>query len=356
MLDLCLSCKGCKSECPSNVDIAKLKAEFSQHYYDDHGVPLRTKMIANYTQSSRLASLAPWAWNVAFGTPTIRKVLNRIVGFHPDRTIPMLHKTTLEKWHNARGQKTEARETQKLVYLFCDEFTNYNDVPLGQKAIQLLETLGYTVIIPKHLESARTWLSKGLVRKAKEIANANVQLLAPLITEETPLIGIEPSAILTFRDEYIDLADGELKTTARTLSTNCLMFEEFIVRELEAGRIQSHQFKGKEQLIKFHGHCFQKSLASVVPTVRALQIPAGYKVHMIPSGCCGMAGSFGYEKEHYELSMKIGELVLFPAVREQAEDVIIAATGTSCRHQIHDGTKRTALHPAEILFNALNHA
>ncbi|MGZ0655214.1 FAD-binding and (Fe-S)-binding domain-containing protein [Coraliomargarita sp. W4R72] len=353
VLDLCLSCKGCKSECPSNVDMAKLKAEFSQHYYDSNGVPLRTKMIANYTQSSRLASLAPWAWNVAFGTPSIRKVLNRIVGFHPDRTIPKLHSTTLEKWHNARGQRTEGKKTEKLVYLFCDEFTNYNDVPLGQKAIQLLESLGYTVIIPKHRESGRTWLSKGLVRKAKEIANENVQLLAPLISEDTPLIGIEPSGILSFRDEYIDLADGELKATARTLSTNCLMFEEFIIREFEAGRINRDQFKAKEQLIKFHGHCFQKSLASVVPTVRALQIPEGYKVHMIPSGCCGMAGSFGYEKEHYELSMKIGELVLFPTVREQAKEVIIAATGTSCRHQIHDGTQRTALHPAEILFDAL---
>ncbi|MDQ8194248.1 FAD-linked oxidase C-terminal domain-containing protein [Coraliomargarita sp. SDUM461004] len=353
VLDLCLSCKGCKSECPSNVDIAKLKAEFSQHYYDAHGVPLRTKMIANYSQSSRLASLAPWAWNAAFGTTGIRKALNRIVGFHPDRTIPKLHSTTLKKWHNKK-QKSDKPNTDKVVYLFCDEFTNYNDVPLGQKAIQLLERLGYTVRIPEHLESGRTWLSKGLVRKAKEIANTNVQQLAPLISEDTPLIGIEPSAILSFRDEYIDLAEGELKTTARTLASNCLMFEEFIVREFEAGRIRSDQFQGKPQLIKFHGHCFQKSLASVVPTVRALQIPTGYKVHMIPSGCCGMAGSFGYEKEHYELSMKIGELVLFPTIREQAQDVLIAATGTSCRHQIHDGTQRTALHPAEILFNALN--
>ncbi|WPJ95762.1 FAD-linked oxidase C-terminal domain-containing protein [Coraliomargarita algicola] len=353
VLDLCLSCKGCKSECPSNVDIAKLKAEFSQHYYDAHGVPLRTKMIANYSQSSRLASLAPWAWNAAFGTTGIRKTLNRIVGFHPDRTIPKLHSTTLKKWHNKK-QKSDKSNTDKVVYLFCDEFTNYNDVPLGQKAIQLLERLGYTVRIPEHLESGRTWLSKGLVRKAKEIANTNVQKLAPLISEDSPLIGIEPSAILSFRDEYIDLAEGELKTTARTLASNCLMFEEFIVREFEAERIRSDQFQGKPQLIKFHGHCFQKSLASVVPTVRALQIPTGYKVHMIPSGCCGMAGSFGYEKEHYELSMKIGELVLFPTIREQAQDVLIAATGTSCRHQIHDGTQRTALHPAEILFNALN--
>jgi Fe-S oxidoreductase len=219
--------------------------------------------------------------------------------------------------------------------------------------VQLLERLGYEVVIPKHLESARTWLSKGLIRKAKEIANANVRQLAPLITEDTPLIGIEPSAILCFRDEYIDLAEGELKTSARTLSEHCLMLDEFIIREFDAGRITSDQFVAREQLIKLHGHCFQKALASVVPTVRALQIPKGYKVHMIPSGCCGMAGSFGYEKEHYELSMQVGELVLFPTVRQQPADVIIAAPGTSCRHQIHDGTGRSALHPAEILFDAL---
>jgi FAD/FMN-containing dehydrogenase/Fe-S oxidoreductase len=379
VLDLCLSCKGCKSECPSNVDMAKLKAEFSQHYYDSNGVPLRTQMIANFTRSSQLASFAPWAWNGLFTTTVIRRTLNKIVGFHPDRTIPRLHSTTLEKWqkkrtaHNVDDAKaTEQPEqpehagatspqtsnpnsppSKKRVYLFCDEFTNFNDVPIGQKAVQLLERLGYEVIIPQHLESARTWLSKGLIRKAKKIANENVRQLSPIISEDCPLVGIEPSAILGFRDEYIDLAEGSLKDDARSLSKHCLMLDEFIIREFDAGRIRSEQFKAKEQLIKLHGHCFQKALASVVPTVRALQIPKGYKVHMIPSGCCGMAGSFGYEKEHYELSMKIGELVLFPAVRETPSDVLIAAPGTSCRHQIHDGTGRIAQHPAEILFDAL---
>ena len=349
VLDLCLSCKGCKSECPSNVDMAKLKAEFQQHYTDAHGVPLRTRLITNFTRMSRVASVVPWIWNALFGTQWSRRLLNRVVGFHPDRTIPQLHATTLKKWW--KGQP--ATKAPRKVYLFCDEFTDFNDVPLGQKTVRLLERLGYEVVIPDHLESARTWLSKGLVRNAKEIANENVRKLADLISEDTPLIGIEPAAILSFRDEYIDLAEGPLKEEARALAKHCLMFDEFIVREHEAGRIQSSQFVAKEQLIKLHGHCFQKALASVVPTVRALQIPQGYKVHMIPSGCCGMAGSFGYEKEHYELSMQIGELVLFPSVREQPDDVLIAAPGTSCRHQIHDGTGRTAQHPAGILFEAL---
>ena len=306
-----------------------------------------TITIANFTRTSRIASLAPWAWNTLFGSEWSRRLLNKSVGFHPDRTIPQLHRTTLEKWHSGK------LKTGKRVYLFCDELTNFNDVPLGQKTVQLLERLGYEVVIPKHLESARTWLSKGLIRKAKQITNENVRQLAPLISGDTPLIGIEPSAILSFRDEYIDLAEGELKETARTLSKNCLMLDEFLVREFDAGRVRSDQFKAKEQLIKLHGHCFQKALASVVPTVRALQIPTGYKVHMIPSGCCGMAGSFGYEKEHYELSMQIGELVLFPSVRETPSDVLIAAPGTSCRHQIHDGTGRAAQHPAAVLFEAL---
>jgi Fe-S oxidoreductase len=316
VLDLCLSCKGCKSECPSNVDMAKLKAEFLQHSYDARGVPLRAKLVANFSRSSRWASRVPWVWNALFGTPWSRRLLNRMVGFHPDRTIPRLHATTVERWARRRGATAASRR----VYLFCDEFTNYSDTPLGQKAILLLERLGYEVLIPGHLESARTWLSKGLVRKAKAIANENVRRLADLISEETPLIGIEPSAILGFRDEYIDLAEGPLQARARSLAKNCLLFDEFMWREHAAGRIRSGQFVAREQRIVLHGHCFQKALGSNVPTINALQIPTGYTVEAIPSGCCGMAGSFGYEKEHYALSMQIGELVLFPAVREQSKE------------------------------------
>jgi len=352
VMDLCLSCKACKSECPSNVDIAKLKAEFLQHYYDANGIPLRTRLIASFTQASRLASLAPWAWNFLFGTPVLRRMANRLTGFHPDRTIPLLHKTTLSRWHRRRKPKTS--EPKHRVYLFCDEFTEYNDVPIGQKAIQLLEALGYEVVIPNHLESARAWLSKGLLRQAKKIAAENIKRLSPLISAETPLIGIEPSAILGFRDEYIDLASDDLRPEARKLASNCLMFEEFFVREMDAGRIRSDAFHSEPRQIRLHGHCFQKALASMTPIVRALELPAKYNVRLIPSGCCGMAGSFGYEVEHYETSMKVGELVLLPVIRSLPDEVIVAAPGTSCRHQIHDGTGRQALHPAEILFDALN--
>ena len=202
----------------------------------------------------------------------------------------------------------------------------------------MLEKLGYNVIIPEHEESGRAWLSKGLLRKAKQIANKNIELLYPLIKAETPLIGIEPSAILTFRDEYIDLADDDKLEQAKALSRNVFMLEEFLAAEVDKGNINADLFTSERKTIKLHGHCQQKALSSVTPSVKALSIPKNFSVQAIPSGCCGMAGSFGYEKEHYDLSMKIGELVLFPAVRNQPDDVIIAAPGTSCRHQVKDGT------------------
>ena len=350
VMDLCLSCKACKSECPSNVDIAKLKAEFLQHYYDANGTPLRSWVIGAFARTSRLASLVPWIWNFLFATPLLRRTANRLTGFHPERTIPLLHQTTLSRWHRKRPKPAAAK---RKVHLFSDEFTEYNDVPIGQKAIRLLEALGYEVVIPNHRESGRSWLSKGLLRQARKIAIENIRRLAPEISEEAPLIGLEPSAILSFRDEYVDLAPDDLRETAKQLARNCLMFDEFLAREADAGRINVDVFHNDERQIRLHGHCFQKALASLTPTVKALELPKGYKVTLIPSGCCGMAGSFGYEAEHYETSMKVGELVLLPLVRSLPCDVIIAAPGTSCRHQIHDGTGRHAMHPAEILFEAL---
>ena len=352
VMDLCLSCKGCKSECPSSVDISRMKAEFLQHYYDANGTPLRSRLIGNFTKLMSLASVAPWAYNAIYNTPALRRIANRMAGFHPDRTMPELAGTTLKKWWKNRA--VPALKNRKTVYLFCDEFTNYNDVEVGQKTIQLLERLGYNVIIPDHLESGRTYLSKGLVRDAQKIAIGNVNRLKDLITAETPLIGIEPSAILGFRDEYADLMPPELKAAAQHLAQNALLVDEFIVQEIDKGNITKTAFTSEKRLIKLHGHCHQKALASQVPTKKMLSLPENYEVQLIPSGCCGMAGSFGYEKEHYALSMQVGELVLFPTVREQPAEVLIAAPGTSCRHQIKDGTGRLAKHPAEILFDALN--
>ncbi len=386
VMDLCLSCKACKSECPSNVDITKLKAEFLQHYYDSHGVPLRSMLIANITAINKLGSLAPGLFNFFQKNRLFSGMVTRLLGFAPRRSIPLLYQTTLRKWvlknlknqHSPLLQTSGARKGDEfsadktpvpVVYLFADEFTNFNDVTIGIKAIRLLNALGFLVLIPRHKESGRTFLSKGLVRKAKKLANENVTRLKEYITENTPLIGIEPSAILTFRDEYPELVDSHLKEAALNLAKNALMFDEFIVRHWSLATRPVSPGPGiptKDDLtfprslfttgpmhIKLHGHCYQKALASVENTRKMLSIPVNYTVEEIKSGCCGMAGAFGYEKEHYEVSMKVGELVLFPEIRKTAPEVIIAAPGTSCRHQIQDGTGRRALHPIEILYDAL---
>jgi FAD/FMN-containing dehydrogenase/Fe-S oxidoreductase len=360
ILSLCLSCKACKSECPSSVDVAKMKAEFMQEYYDKNGVPFRSKLIANFTKQMKLASIAPFAYNFIVKNDFLRRNFNIIVGFHPDRTMPklsplarrevtLLTKNSSSKPLNDKGVSPLARR----IFLFIDEFTQYNDGEVGQKMILLLQKLGYEVIIPKHVESGRTYLSKGLVREAKKIAIQNVELLKDLVNDDTPIIGIEPSAILTLRDEYLDLVTPNLKESAEKIAKNTFLFEEWFAREIDLKNIDKSAFTEEKRLIKVHGHCHQKALSSMTSSKKTLSLPTNYEVHMIPSGCCGMAGSFGYEKEHYEVSMKIGELVLFPTVRKQAEEVIIAAAGTSCRHQIKDGTGRIAKHPAEILFEAL---
>lgn len=359
VMDLCLSCKGCKSECPSNVDVAKLKAEFLQHYYDANGVPMRSKMIANFSASAKLGSIAPGLYNFFMNNAVTGKFIKKTVGFATQRPVPELSKQTLQNWFKQyASKKTKTVANPPLgdrgkVYLFCDEFSNYNDAHIGKTAVLLLEKLGYTVEIPEHLESARTWLSKGLIRKAKKIANQNIELLSKVISEETPLLGIEPSAILTFRDEYPDLATDENLVAAQSLAKHAMMMDEFLEKEMQKGNIKKEQFTNTAQLIQLHGHCQQKAVGSVNASVNILSFPENYKVEVIPSGCCGMAGSFGYEAEHYELSMQIGEMVLFPAVRSKGTDVLVAAPGTSCRHQIKDGTGKQALHPVEILYKAL---
>ncbi|MBB6459503.1 FAD-binding and (Fe-S)-binding domain-containing protein [Flammeovirga kamogawensis] len=350
VMDLCLSCKGCKSECPSNVDIAKLKAEFLQQYYEANGAPMRAKMIAYFPRLTQIAAATPSLFNFAISNPLTGSIFKSITGFAQERDVPKIHKHTFKSWLKKRTPKAAQKGT---VYIFCDEFTNFNDTPLGLKTIELLEALGYEVLWKPHVESGRTFLSKGFVKEAKDLACTNVDMLKDYISEETPLIGIEPSTIMAFRDEYPDLVHAHQKEDARNLADNALMIDEFIAREVKAGNISSDQFTEEEKLIKLHTHCQQKATGTQVTGKQMLGLPKNYKVQIIPSGCCGMAGSFGYEKEHYKVSMDVGELVLFPTIRKQPSDVIIAAAGTSCRHQIKDGTEREALHPVEILLDAL---
>lgn len=357
VMDLCLSCKGCKSECPSNVDMAKLKAEFLQGYYDANGVPFRTRIVTWFNLINRLGALTPKLYNWTLNHKVISSYIKAACGFAQERSIPGLYKTSLYNWfrkHKKANRDVDyVLQKKRTVYLFCDEFTNYVDAEIGIKAVLLLERLGYDVQIPKHLESGRVWLSKGLLRKAKKIAQHNVFQLSKIISDDTPLIGVEPSAILTFRDEYIDLVDEPQIEMAKKLAKNSMLIDEFIAGEIENGHISKSLFSTESRLIKLHGHCQQKAWSALNASERILSLPENYQVEIIQSGCCGMAGAFGYEKKHFELSKQIGELVLFPEVRKQAEDVIIAATGTSCRHQIKDGTAKLSLHPVEVLYNAL---
>ncbi len=353
VMDLCLSCKACKTECPSGVDVTKLKAEFLQHYYEANGVPFRTRLIANFSKIFALVSVFPGLYNFSATNHYISNVIKRISGFSTQRSLPLMGRQTFRRWFRKHQQKMAPVSIKGRVCLFNDEFTHFNDAEIGKKAVKLLENLGYEVIISDSIESGRTYLSKGLVKKAKKIAVKNIEMFRDIVSAGTPVLGIEPSAILTFRDEYIDLVSGALKNEALSLSRNSFLIEEFLMGEFKRGNITSDLFKKEKQTIKLHAHCHQKAFGLQQATVEALSIPKNYRVETIPSGCCGMAGSFGYEKEHYGISMKIGELVLFPAIRKMKAETLIAAPGTSCRHQIKDGTGEVALHPVEILYEAL---
>ncbi|MEI9918504.1 MAG: FAD-linked oxidase C-terminal domain-containing protein [Bacteroidota bacterium] len=344
VMDLCLGCKGCKSECPSNVDLAKLKQEWQYQYYKEKGIPWRTRLIGNFETGMKLASIIPFAYKI------FKPLIKPIAGFAAGRSLPEVTSKTWKKWYK---NEFTPKKGGKVVYIFIDELLNFNEPSIGIASVKLLDKLGYEVRTVDHASSGRSFLSKGLLEQARDLAKKNVAIFKDIITPETPLVGVEPSAILSFRDEYPDLLRGDEKASAQKIAANTFMIEEFLAKELDAGRIDPKLFREQKKLIKLHGHCQQKALSSLTPVKKILTRLGNNEVHLIPSGCCGMAGSFGYEKEHFELSMQIGELVLFPTIRKQSNDVLIAAAGVSCRHQIKDGTGRKALHPVEILLDAL---
>ncbi len=350
-LDLCLSCKACKAECPSSVDVAKLKAEFLQHYYNENGIPLRTRAIANISKLNKFGANLPWLTNFFMTNKITSSILKSTLGFASKRSLPKIHKQNFNKYLDK--QSIDIKNYKGEVVLFIDEFTKYNDTHLGKTAILLLSKLGYKITIIEHLESGRAYLSKGLLKTAKQIANNNINELYPVINKQQPILGIEPSALLSFRDEYPYLVDSDLKDKSIEISENSFLIEEFLANEIDNGHITKELFTIENRVIKLHGHCQQKAIATTQPIKTLLSLPINYNIEEIPSGCCGMAGSFGYEKEHFDVSMKVGELILFPDLRKTAKKTTITAPGTSCRHQIFDGTGRKALHPIEILFEAL---
>ncbi len=343
IFDLCLSCKACASECPSNIDIATLKAEFLYQYQETNGYSFRSKLFANNVKYNKLGSIAPALTNAILNTPFAKAAM----GVAQKRSVPKLAPKTLKKW----AQKQAKTSHVKTVYFFCDEFTNFYDVEIGKDAFYLFDKLGYNLKLIAHEESGRSFISKGFLKQAKAICNLNVAIFKDLINEETPLIGIEPSAILTFRDEYIRLADDPV--SAEKIAKNAFTFEEFLAKEFEKGAFDTEVFTSATKRLKIHGHCHQKALSGTHSSFQILNIPKNYTVTIMNTGCCGMAGSFGYEKEHYAISMQVGEDTLFPKVRKTPLDTEIVAAGTSCRHQIYDGTKRLAKHPISILKEAL---
>ena len=356
VLDSCLACKGCRSECPSNVDMTRLRAELLQHYYDQHGTPLRSWLVARTVQMETIGQYVRPLYNFMVTWKPTSLLIKKAIGFAEERQLPRLN----------HGDSSMIRACSRItrpvsmiqLWLFLDEFTRNHEPELAETFMNLLTSLGYGVRIPKHKESGRAAISKGCLKHAKQIAQQNVLLLKDKVSNDTPLVGIEPSCILSFRDEFPDLVSAELRNDAKELGQHSLLFDEFLLREIKAGRIHRDSFDQTPIEIFLHGHCHQKALVGVEVMAEVLHQLLNAKVNVIPSGCCGMAGSFGYEKEHYKTSLAIGEMVLFPVVRKavsqsSVQPTFVCAPGTSCRQQILDGTGVKALHPIEILYKYL---
>ncbi len=354
-LDLCLECKACKTECPSAVDMTRLKTEYLAHWHHEHGVPLRTRLIGGIDRLNRLGSATAPVSNWIAGSPPVRWLLDRLVGIEARHSLPRFHRQTFEKQYRraqrGNGDVSSSKMSRGTVHVLPDGFTNYTEPEVGMATVRLLQGLGWRVeLLPLPGGTCgRAMLSKGLVAQAVSAARANIEAWAPLVEGGDPIIGVEPSSLLTLRDEYPALIPGE---AAERVAASAHLVEEWLLKsEEELGPVL--QFRSPrdhdEAHLLVHGHCHQKALAGSGPLIHVLEWLPGTEVEEVDAGCCGMAGSFGYEKEHYDLSMEIGGQRLFPAIEALQGRGTIVVPGTSCRHQIVDATGRTAVHPVVIL-------
>ena len=371
-MDLCLECKGCKAECQTGVDMAKLKYEFLDRYHRARGLPLRARIFANINTLSRIGSrIAPLS-NWAASNPLGKRLLHAFLGIHSKRSLPTLARTTFPEWFASREALTpgpspsgrgvaEGRGEGKPVLLFNDTFMNYNYPQVGRAAVEVLERAGFAVELASPTGGSgtgavccgRPMISKGLLDKARANARRNVEVLYPYVRRGVPIIGCEPSCLLTLRDEYPDLLpEGEERDRAREVAANSYLMEEFLAMLQDQGALNLEFADVSDKKLLFHGHCHQKALVGTGPSMAALKL-AGYQVEEVNSGCCGMAGSFGFEAEHYDISMEIGRLRLFPAVEAKGAEWDLAVTGVSCRQQVEHGTGRQARHVVEHLRDAL---
>jgi Fe-S oxidoreductase len=349
VLDLCLECKSCKAECPSNVDMAKIKYEFLHQYYKTHKVPRRSRMVADiHKTNARMAPIAPIANAITQSAP-MRWALDKLVGFSSDRPAPPVVRNTFQRWFDKRKAPTGTFPRGQIV-LFHDTFMNFNYPSIGVAATDLLEALGFEVIILNDRKCCgRPMISKGLLDMAGENARYNVDLLYEYVERGIKIAGCESSCVMTIKDEYPDLLGGDEK--ARAVADNTVMLEEIIAKCLGDDGPQL-EFTNMSKKVQFLGHCHQRALTGLNSSIKALNLPPNFEVIDIPAGCCGMAGSFGYEKEHVEVSMAAGEERFFPYVRNNP-DAEVCVTGISCREQTSFGTGRTARHLVEVLADAL---
>jgi Fe-S oxidoreductase len=346
-LDLCLECKACKAECPSNVDMAKLKYEFLAQYNATNFTPIRSLLFAHVHHLSRAAARWPRTVNRMNASPFFRNLLERFLGIDCRRKLPPIAIETFEEWFLNRSPQAQVdRIPNGRVVLFHDTFMNFSHPEIGQATTRLLEAAGYEVQLAQRVCCGRPMISKGFAESARSHAVHNLAELLRWVNMGYSIVGCEPSCLLTFRDEYHDLLEGP---SVRTLSDACFLLDEFIDRETRAGRWKL-EFPPPRRRLILHTHCHQKALVGSSHLKSVLG--AAYEVSEIDSGCCGMAGAFGYETEHYDISLRVGERRLFPAVNQETEALVVAP-GVSCRQQIQDVTGRRTLHPAEALWQAL---